>query len=318
MYQRQLLKKMRDKKITCILCGGSEYKNLFLKDDYPIVKCKKCGLVYVNQKFSKEDIKEINKLKYSGGEYSENYLKQREYFIKRSEKFIRHIRKFKKRGKILDVGCSYGFFLEVAKKFGFDCLGVELSKEITSFARKHKLNVLTGTIHDFKFPHKFDIITMWDVLEHTYNPVAELKRTHELLKDSGLLVIQLPNIESFTAKLTKSDWVWLNFPYHLYHFSPVTLERLLKKTNFKILEQKTWEPYTLLKFVISALLTKLMMKKNREVKGRQKKLRSKSKKAHKLIEIFLILLYPLLKPLQLLYCYLNKGGLILVYCKKNH
>ena len=174
--------------VKCVLCGQEETKPFLEKETFKIVKCCFCGLIYVNPRL-KRDVLES---RYKGGA-EENITgetcpgsgfveaHQREFKNILFEDRIKIIHRFSKAGKILDVGCSYGYFLEVARKYNWRTSGVELSEEAVKYAcNSLGLNVYKGTINDLKAEKDFDVITMWHVLEHVPDPVAVLNKTGQI------------------------------------------------------------------------------------------------------------------------------------------
>jgi len=143
--------------------------------------------------------------------------------------------------RILDIGCSFGFFLDSARELGWETYGVEISKYASDFARnKLHLNVTTGTINDVSYSDNFfDVITMWDVIEHLGDPVSSLKKIRNLLKPNGILALATPNIQSPLARLTKEKWEQIKPAYHLYYFSPRTLTKLLEESQLLLVKLST-------------------------------------------------------------------------------
>ena len=142
---------------------------------------------------------------------------------------------FRDGGKLLDVGCGGGVFLERMREFGWNVSGLELAADV---ARRVELR--TGiTIHVGTLPHvdlgsqSFDAVTMWHVLEHVPNPRQLLKSAADLLRPHGLLVIEVPNIESGTFAEFGPNWYGLELPRHFQHFSPKTLAAMLPAGAFR-------------------------------------------------------------------------------------
>ena len=101
------------------------------------------------------------------------------------------------------------------------------------------LDVATGRFEDVDYPDSFfDVITMYHVLEHLYDPREALSKAYQLLRSEGLLVVAVPNFDSLQARLFRQRWYHLDAPRHLYHFTPRTLKMLLHKAGFKVLETR--------------------------------------------------------------------------------
>jgi len=235
---------IKKENVSCNLCNSNNTDKLFTVDSYRLVRCKKCGLVYVNPKPISTERERINKEIYDSEEYRTRYFQDRKVFEKWFKKKLRNIERYCKKGKILDVGTSYGFFLDVARKRGWETYGIEKNIPAAHYAReKLGLNIFEGTVREAEFPKNFfDVITLWDVLEHTSDPIIFLRTLKTILKKNGLICIQSPNIESLIANYKKEKWDWLTPSDHLYHFSPDNLAAMLKKAGYEVISITTWEP----------------------------------------------------------------------------
>lgn len=131
-------------------------------------------------------------------------------------------------GKLLDIGAGTGDFLVVAKNKGWEIAGVEVNKKARILA-KEKSVPLKSRIEDFT-DQKFDVITMWHVLEHISNYKEVLQTCQSLLNENGVLVIAVPNYKSYDAQYYKNNWAAYDVPRHLWHFSRQSLPKILKDT----------------------------------------------------------------------------------------
>ena len=134
-----------------------------------------------------------------------------------------------KDGRLLDVGCGTGVWLRICKSYGWDVYGVDLSTQAVETAKASGLlNVWAGTLVEAKFPSNFfDVVTMVQVLEHTYDPRAALLEARRILKPGGRLYVTVPNCASLEARVFASHWRALDVPRHLYFFNPATLRRMM-------------------------------------------------------------------------------------------
>ena len=229
------------KNTRCNLCDSIEKSAYLIVDRYgeqfTYVKCKNCGLIYLYPAPSEKELK-----KYYLNEYDYDcFIKNKKGVIKRSRKELNIINKLTKKGKILDIGCGHGFFLETAKENGWETYGLDISKKAIQYAKNVlNLSVFHGELKDCDCKKEsFDAITMWHVLEHTQDPKKTLKLVNGLLKKGGLLAVKVPNIDSLMAKIGSKRWGWLAPPEHLFHFSPKTIKKMLEETGFEILDLKT-------------------------------------------------------------------------------
>lgn len=197
-----------------------------------IVRCLRCGLVYVNPHLDKRKI-------YEGYRNMEDdvYVSEEEGRRISARIILKKISKYKRAGKILDIGCATGFLLDEAKKQGWQPYGVELSKWAADFAReKYNLSVSEGLLKDAKFPYNFfDVIVMMDSIEHLPDPKKTLEEIRRILKPNGILCISTPNIESFLTKILQAKW-WGIKQSHLYYFSKKTLTNMLDAAGFKVMK----------------------------------------------------------------------------------
>lgn len=141
-------------------------------------------------------------------------------------------------GNLLDVGCGGGGFLERMRDVGWNVTGLELAADVARCVEKRTgIPVHVGTLpHADLKPGSFDAVTLWHVLEHVPNPRELLKSAADLLRPSGLLVIEVPNIANWTVSEFGEYWVGLELPRHFQHFSPKTLAAMLPEGAFRNIE----------------------------------------------------------------------------------
>ncbi len=222
---------------NCNLCKSNNYKIIFKKEGFNIVGCKNCGLKYVNPRLTQKALVEsynankISPVPY----YKEHYEEDKQTFRKR----VNIIKKYKSKGKLLDIGCSIGTFLEVTKEEGYDCYGVDVNKQAISEARKKGLNVKVANIENERINSKFDIIVMNDLIEHVTDPVKTMQIANKLLKKNGIIFLVTPNGGSFMAKLTGRFWLHYKPKEHLSYFDFRTIKILLNKGEFNVLKVAT-------------------------------------------------------------------------------
>lgn len=219
----------------CNYCGGQNHSRLF-GGTYPsIMKCSSCGLIFNAVMPSEQELAMIYTEEYykSGDSlvrgYS-NYLEDRSNITETATRRIKDIEKFKSGGSLLDVGCAFGFFLDVARERGWTTTGVEISQFAAEYAaRELQLNVINHNIESWECQAMaYDVITMWDLVEHLRDPLGTLQKLASALKEDGILVLSTPDIDSLPAKVMKEKWLgWKLQNEHLYYFSYTTLEQML-------------------------------------------------------------------------------------------
>ncbi len=228
----------------CPVCDGVLFQRLYEKNDYPLMECQKCHLVctgYYGPKIeaapNPTNENPISKL-YENRYPLEVFQQERPRKIKKSAEELDLLAKLRGAkaapGKLLDVGCSYGFFLEVARERGWQVEGVEPSPVASRYARKDSgLEVFNGSLEAARFPaQSFDVVTIRHVLEHIPDAGATLDEAWRILKPGGLLLVAVPNLESLNYRLNGQHWWWIDPPTHWWYFNRRTLIRLLFRHHF--------------------------------------------------------------------------------------
>ena len=137
-------------------------------------------------------------------------------------------------GRLLDVGCGTGDFLLTLKQRGWNVCGTEFSDAACAMARARGIPVEQAELASVGFPDRyFDVVTLWHVLEHLEDPFATLAEVRRILRDDGLLIVEVPNSACLAFRLCKKDWFMLEVPQHVQHFTPHTLRSLLQRAGFE-------------------------------------------------------------------------------------
>ncbi len=230
--------------MICPVCGNTFFSTWGKVNDYAIERCLGCGLGITSPFPENGDLVAVNQKIYLLEHRINTYLSRGKYFKNRYHRQLRDIHFFKSGGKLLDIGCNIGLFLNEARIAGFDTTGVELNHECAEYARGHfDLKVHSDYLNKIDFEAaSFDVVTLYDVLEHIPDLHGILSDIRNILTPNGLLVVQSPNLDSLMAELTKSTWSWLSPPDHLFHFTPSSLCSLIENSGYSILRVNTWEP----------------------------------------------------------------------------
>lgn len=223
----------------CNLCGRTAAS--FVYPTLGIIRCADCGLVRMKDFPSAEQLKQIYAESYfrsadSGALGYDDYIADRPKITKTFWRRIREIERWTgRKGRLLDVGCAAGFSLDVARERGWEVQGVEISQFACDFARSHlHLDVHCGSLAEANLePASFDVVTMWDYIEHCPDPAREMALASSLLKPDGLVALTSPNIASWPARISGARWMGIKDGEHLYYFSPATIKRLLTTTGFQ-------------------------------------------------------------------------------------
>ena len=247
--------------MNCTTCGSASIGGYLHGDDVgEILQCTSCESVFLSQEQQESPAESL---------YSQDYFTEREaYFfhdgvVDKSGQESAHVADFRAglalieahgapSGSLLDVGCATGSFLSLAKASGWDCRGVEVSAFAAAQARERTgCEIFCGKLEEAPFGNgTFDVITMWDLLEHLPDPLQGLERARQLLKPSGLLLVNTPNENSLLRQvarlLYRASGGRITAPvnrlyhrYHLHYFAAQTLNVLYRRAGFELVEMKT-------------------------------------------------------------------------------
>lgn len=223
---------------ACTACGAGSPRELFVRDGYHLVECAACGLVYVGEDPGTIDFGRLyDESYYTGGQDGvfADYVGQAPSRRAAARRRLFTLRRLKPGGRLLDVGCAAGFFLVEAQAHYRVC-GVELSAFSSRFAREQfGLDVVTGTLHDAAFaPASFDLVTLWDVIEHVPDPAAVLAEAARVLAPDGRVVLTTGDIGSDYARSRGADWHLMTPPWHLSFFSRRTIATLASRAGLQV------------------------------------------------------------------------------------
>lgn len=219
----------------CVLCGETQSRKALSMGHYNYVSCRGCGLLSVRpfpeigDLLCRYDDRRSRPVDPSGDPTGEATV-HRVRFSEELDRIEAHCR----RGRVLDIGCAWGFFLAQCKERGWDAKGVDLSRVQTDYARRRfGLDVFTGPLHDARFPAgHFDVVTLWHVFEHIHDPLSTLVEIRRILKPGGVVVIAVP------TPVSAPDYVFDSVPLHLFYFNESTLVRALRHAGFRTIRTR--------------------------------------------------------------------------------
>jgi SAM-dependent methyltransferase len=241
------------KHVNCNLCGSSRHTLRFSVGQYRLVCCSDCGLNFFNPQLDDEDLLQLYRNDYflndsllfrEGPIYGyQDYLGDRFGIQQDFQSKVMEIGRYVQNGQVLDIGCAYGFFLELMKKQGWETHGVELNHQAVKFAKDELgLNVREGIFEEMEFSRaEYDLVTMFDVVEHLIDPRAALVKVNEILKPDGLLVISTVDINSLVARLLGPKWEDIRrAKTHLWLFSNETMPKMLDLAGFEVINTTSY------------------------------------------------------------------------------
>jgi len=238
--------------VNCCLCGSNEARIIYAGvPDLQLgrrevvatfVRCAVCGLVYQNPRPSPDEMRAHYTSDYapycgdtSMSDRSGVRWRLAQYGMAKRWRFVT---RWKRSGRLLDVGCATGEFLLGADKASeWELYGLDTDVRAIEIARRQHLKVRRATVRQAGFSDDFfDAVTLWDVLEHLHDPLSDLRAIWRILKPGGIVVVRVPNGAGWDARLFGPYWAGLDAPRHLYAFTRQHLERILRTTGFQLLD----------------------------------------------------------------------------------
>lgn len=225
-----------DRGNTCIVCGGHRMKTYYNS----ILRCHDCGYVVADMDVCEKKLFELYSRDYFfGGEYSD-YIRDKKVLQKNFALRFKVLRKFldpARHKHLLEIGCAYGFFLDTVRNSFETVLGVDITEEGVRYAREQlHLDVIQGDFLKYDFgDQRFDVVCLWDTIEHLSNPHLYLDKISRHTKGGSLLAMTTGDIESLNARLRKDRWRLMHPPTHIHYFSKRTLTKLLDRYGFDVI-----------------------------------------------------------------------------------
>jgi len=217
-------------KSPCPTCHEGTSHTLFSKNNGHYCYCSNCQHIYLSNPLKQERLIEF----YSGYPILslDWHRNESEFYRQIYQKGLDMIKPFRKGINMLDIGCSGGFFLSIASMQGFKTSGIEPNQKESAYAIEQGTNVVGSTISDLDNSLKFDVITLWDVLEHIREPVNYLKLLRSHLNPNGLVFVQIPSSDSLAARVMRDACNMFDGIEHLTLFSARSLEIAFKKASY--------------------------------------------------------------------------------------
>src|SRR3989344_2242475 len=219
--------------MKCCICNGTRYRNVLVTDKRKLVSCSNCGMIFF------ENFKKVQYEKYD----TKNYTRDLPLFYKYLEIFAKVITNHKKKGSLLEIGSGIGILIDIMKKKGWNVEGIEQSKKGVEYAKKQLgVNLIQGDFFTKKLTKKYDVVAANHVIEHIEKINQFLQKIRKNLNNKGIIVLGLPNIDSWDFKLLGKKWPALMPDQHIWQFTPKTITKLLEKNNFRVIEIRKEQP----------------------------------------------------------------------------
>jgi len=232
--------------VSCYNCGSTQYLTEFTVNRFRHVRCRNCGMVYVNPRlkeriihdfYGEEEYSAVYKMKLIPSiEYRRNVLSKKKY-----DQIMGFMQS---PGIVLDIGSGLGETLSVFKENGWECTGIELNAFAANYARdQFGLDIINESIFGTKLDGTFDLVMMWGVLEHFYDPMRILRKIHSLLKRDGLFVCEVPSADSVLVRYYEAmekpvDRI-IEGDRHIMLFSRRSFIEMMEKSGFSPIKLQT-------------------------------------------------------------------------------
>ncbi|HAN00663.1 MAG TPA: class I SAM-dependent methyltransferase [Marinilabiliales bacterium] len=229
--------------MNCTICTHPGTKPKYNLPYSILFECGHCKTQFLSPQPTEHRLTEIYSRDYytSWGVNNQGFDLVRKMKYQTATSYLKKIKKIKPEGKLLDIGCAFGFFLEAARDEGFEPFGIEFSKFSSDYAKKNISNdhVHCGTIENSPFPNQyFDVITMFDLIEHTRQPIVTFQTSVARLKQDGLIVITTPDTGSWSNKLLGKKWLHYK-EEHLFYFNRKSLNVIAAKAGLQIVHTES-------------------------------------------------------------------------------
>jgi SAM-dependent methyltransferase len=226
---------------ACVVCGGAVEPAL-RKDGYELVRCTSCGLLMRRVLPTRPELEAIYAPDYFTYDPSHpvngyaDYIGDADRHREAARRRLTVLERFADgRGRLLDVGAAAGFFVDEARDAGWAAEGVDVAANVVEWGRRELgVELRLGDLSTVSGSEAFRAVTMWDYIEHSLDPRADVAKANELLAPGGLLALSTGDLDSAAARLSRSHWHLLTPRHHNFFFSERTLSQLLEGNGFAI------------------------------------------------------------------------------------
>ena len=239
----------------CSLCGSLDWRLVVYTKQRTVAECRECGLRALRPMPSMQDLIAVNDETVHPffDAYLEDERSYRGYFARKLD----DLQGYEASGRLLDVGCGAGFFLDAARERGYDVAGVDLSSVPADYARDTlMLDVTVGNLYDYQAPDdEFDVVTIFQTIEHDPTPAALTEELFRMLVPGGILMVTTPAADGFVARVMGRRWFGYRNVEHVSFFNRQSLRYVLEGAGFEIvlLEIEHGKQLTM-KYVLNRLI----------------------------------------------------------------
>lgn len=238
----------------CIVCGSSA----FIERWPGLLKCGSCSFLTADTgRYGGEDFDKLYGHDYFHGDEYHDYVAEKAITQKSFKLRMRKLDRFLDSGRhrrLLEIGSAYGFFLDLVKDRFSQTTGTDVSTEGVAFARAQGLDVRLGDLTKMHLDKSYDVVCLWDTIEHLPHPDAYLQRISELTQPGALITVTTGDIGSPLARLRGRKWRLIHPPTHMHYFSETTLTLLLERYGFKVVHSSYCGGYRSLEFAANFIL----------------------------------------------------------------
>jgi 2-polyprenyl-3-methyl-5-hydroxy-6-metoxy-1,4-benzoquinol methylase len=223
--------------LTCAICGSTAVARHCLKPPATYYRCRSCSFIFQHPPPSKADIHAYADTEYKAGGLYDEYVRARTMKIEHFRRRLAGIApQLPSRGRLLDVGCSCGYFMEVAAEAGYEVHGLEFSEHAIAAAAPHiRPLIVQATVDDVARDRaaSYDVISAFDIIEHLETPLEFLGQARRLLTPQGRLVLSTPDVSHWLRPVMGARWPMLQPMQHLSLFSREALRIALTNAGFR-------------------------------------------------------------------------------------
>ena len=219
---------------ACPVCGSENLREVSEYSKHHLVRCLKCSFAFSRKIPSDSELAYV---------YNTFFLIQQSVSpitVKRYHEMLGYFERFRKSNNIIDVGCGDGYFLDEAKKRGWNVYGTEYMDSKVEFCRQKGINMSQGILDPHNYaPDFFDVIASIEVIEHINNARDEIKNFYKILRPGGIAYVTTPHYNSLSRHLFHGKWNIIDYPSHLSYYTKKPMRRLFEESGFSLVRFAT-------------------------------------------------------------------------------